>query len=102
MLKIPSDKLGRFSRHQLENKTYYIFLDDVIRLHLDVLFPDLDVNQAYSIKLNKDADLQIDDEFEGNLVRKIEKQIQKRNLGVPSRFLFDLAMDNELLSKTYH
>ncbi|MEP5105844.1 MAG: polyphosphate kinase 1, partial [Ekhidna sp.] len=99
VLKIPSDKLGRFFRHQLDDKTYYIFLDDVIRLHLDVLFPDLDVNQAYSIKLNKDADLQIDDEFEGNLVRKIEKQIHKRNLGVPSRFLFDIAMNNELLSK---
>lgn len=99
VLKIPSNNLGRFSKHHLDGKTYYIFLDDVIRLHLDILFPGLEINQAYSIKLNKDADLQIDDEFEGNLVRKIEKQIQKRNLGVPSRFLFDVAMNNELLSK---
>ena len=97
IVNIPTDHLSRFSSHKVGNQTYHIFLDDVIRLHLDMLFPGKDILEASSIKLNKDADLQIDDEYEGNLVKKIEKQIQKRNLGIPSRFLFDAAMSKELI-----
>ena len=99
IVNIPSVDLGRFSSFSVDGKTYYIFLDDIIRLHLDLIFPGAKVTSSYAIKLNKDSDLQIDDEFEGNLVKKIEKQIQKRNLGIPSRFLFDSRI-NETLLKT--
>lgn len=98
ILNIPTDHLPRFSTYEIGNKTYYIFLDDVIRLHLDLIFPGGAVKGAYSIKLNKDAELQIDDEYSGNLAKKIEKQIQKRNLGTPARFLFDIDMPDEVLS----
>ncbi|WP_436518025.1 polyphosphate kinase 1 [Ekhidna sp. To15] len=98
IVNIPSQNLGRFSSFKVDDRTYYIFLDDIIRLHLDILFPENEVVSAYSIKLNKDSDLQIDDEFEGNLVKKIEAQIQKRNLGSPSRFLFDTEMNEVLIS----
>ncbi len=98
VLNIPAEDVGRFSSHSYDNKHFYLFLDDVIRIHLDIIFPKQKIKGSYAIKLNKDADLQIDDEFEGNLVRKIEKQIQKRNLGIPSRFLFDKAIDDKALS----
>ncbi len=99
VVNIPSEPLGRFKPYQLNGKVYHIFLDDIVRIHLNLLFPNEEVTEAYSIKLNKDADLQIDDEYEGNLVKKIEKQIQKRNLGIPSRFLFDSEMSDELLAQ---
>ncbi len=97
-LKIPSDKLPRFFKTKIDDKTYFIFLDDVIRLHLDLIYPGEEAVNCSSIKLNKDADLQIDDEYEGDLVEKIEKQIKKRNLGTPSRFLFDRNISDDLLS----
>lgn len=97
LVNIPSEQLGRFVHFNLNEKSYYLFLEDIIRLHLPLLFPQDQQLEALSIKLNKDADLQIDDEYSGNLVRKIEKQIQKRNLGSPSRFLFDAQMDHDLL-----
>lgn len=99
IVNIPTDHLRRFASFKVKKETYYIFLDDIIRLHLDILFPNNEVVAAHSIKLNKDSDLQIDDEFSGNLVKKIEKQIQKRNLGTPSRFLFDNEISSDLLSK---
>ena len=99
IVNIPTQHLSRFSSFRVANKTYYIFLDDIIRIHLDILFPNNIAVSSYAIKLNKDSDLQIDDEFAGNLVKKIEKQIQKRNLGVPSRFLFDQQIDKTLLDK---
>jgi len=99
MLNIPTDHLSRVSAYEVGGKTYYIFLDDVIRLHLDIIFPDEEIKGSFSVKLNRDADLQIDDEYSANLVKKIEKQIQKRNLGPPARFLFDINMPDDLLAE---
>ena len=96
-LKIPSDKLPRFFQIETEGVNYFIFLDDVIRINLDLIYPNEEMVNCGSVKLNKDADLQIDDEYEGDLVQKIEKQITKRNLGVPSRFLFDSNLSDTLL-----
>ena len=97
VVNIPSEATGRFFKKKYDGNTYFVFLDDVIRLHLDIIFPGEEYEDCCAIKLNKDADLQIEDEFEGNLVKKIEKQIQKRNLGAPSRFLYDPTMDDRTL-----
>jgi polyphosphate kinase len=97
MLNIPSDKLPRFYSLQNDGESHFYFLDDIIRWNLGLLFPGKKVLECRSFKLNKDADLQIDDEFSGNLVEKIEKQVKKRDLGVPSRFLIDGNMSEELL-----
>ncbi len=98
-VNIPSDKLPRFFELPVEGGNHqFIFLDDIIRLHLDLVFPGYEVEECISIKLNKDADLHIDDEYSGDLVGKIEKQITKRDLGDPSRFLYDSSTSKELLS----
>ncbi|MBV6642750.1 MAG: polyphosphate kinase 1 [Cyclobacteriaceae bacterium] len=99
ILNIPSNKVSRFHTLKSKQPTSVYFIDDIIRNNLEMVFPGHLVEGCYSIKLNKDADLQIDDEYEGDLVQKIEKQIQKRNLGVPSRFLYDSSMPEELLSQ---
>ncbi|MEQ9300394.1 MAG: polyphosphate kinase 1 [Cyclobacteriaceae bacterium] len=98
-VNIPSDKLPRFVKLSSKGNTHHFgFLDDVVISHLDVIFPNAEVLEAVNIKLNKDADLQIDDEFDGDLVKKIENQISKRNLGIPSRFLFDRKASKELVA----
>lgn len=97
-VNIPSDKLPRFYRLCCNKKTFFIYLDDIIRLHADLLFKDAEIVELKSIKLNKNADLNIEDEYSGDLVKKISKQIQKRNLGEPSRFLYDETLSDELLS----
>lgn len=97
-LNIPSDQLPRFIELPRDDQFhYYIAIDDIIREHVGFLFPEYIINGCYSIKLNRDADLNIEDEFSGNLVKKIKKQITKRNLGVPSRFLYDQSMPPEIL-----
>ncbi len=99
ILNIPSDKISRFYTLSNRQGTRVYFIDDVIRNNLNLVFPDHEILGCYSIKLNKDADLQIDDEYEGDLVQKIEKQIQKLNLGVPSRFLYDSSISSSVLQQ---
>jgi len=97
-LRIPTEDLPRFSAlPKVDGVHYYIMIDDVIRENMDFLFPGYQVNGCYAIKLNRDADLNIEDEYSGDLVKKIRKQIEKRNLGVPSRFLYDRVMPGHML-----
>lgn len=97
ILNIPSDKCSRFYSVSDEQGLHYYFLDDLIRNNLNLVYPNCEVIGCHSFKLNKDADLQIDDEFSGNLVSKIEKQIQKRDLGDPTRLLIDSSFPDNLL-----
>lgn len=97
-LNIPSDIIPRFFKLPSPNvQFHYIFLDDIIRMNLDFVFPDYNILECQSIKMNKDADLNIDDEFSGDLVEKIQNQIKKRDLGVPARFLYDQNTSEVLL-----
>jgi polyphosphate kinase len=97
ILEIPSET-GRFVTIPGENeKTFIIFLDDVIRLNLQELFPGYKVLESYSVKLTRDAELYIDDEFSGNLLEKIKKSLSKRRTGAPCRFLYDESMSPDFV-----
>jgi len=97
-LNIPSDKISRFFEVPArKGRHIFVYLDDIVQMHLDFIFPDFEVLECRAVKLNKDADLHIEDEYSGDLVSKIQKQINKRNLGIPSRFLYDSAISRELL-----
>ena len=50
----------------------------------------------YSIKLNRDAELHLEDDYSGDLLQKIERQLKKRDFGPPSRFLFEQGMPKNL------
>lgn len=97
-INVPSNKLPRFYELPGEKGEHvFIYLDHIISMHLDLIFPDHKVLEYKNIKMNKDAELHIDDEYSGDLVEKIQKQIAKRNLGLPARFLYDGSMSPELL-----
>ncbi|NNF25662.1 MAG: polyphosphate kinase 1, partial [Gemmatimonadetes bacterium] len=66
-----------------------MFIDDVIRFNLNRLFPEHLVDGAYAVKLSRDADLYLEDEFSGDLAVRIRKALAKRDTGLPSRFLYD-------------
>ncbi len=99
VLNIPSQDLPRFIQlPDIKGRKYFMFLDDVIRANLQFVFPGYEVLECAGIKLNRDADLQIDDEFTGDLADKIRKHLARRNVGNPSRFLFDESASKELIS----
>jgi polyphosphate kinase len=96
-LNIPSGSLPRFTTIYSRNKYHIFFLDDLIKANLDVVFPGFDILECYSIKLNRDADLNIDDEYAGDLIDKIKKHLSYRKINIPSRFLYDKRMPGEML-----
>jgi len=98
VVEIPTINLPRFIEiPSSDNQHTIIFLDDIIRLYLDELFPGYMVRDIYEIKLTRDAEIYIDDEFSGDLLEKIKKGITRRKTGKPSRFLYDERMPVDFL-----
>lgn len=98
IIEIPVDKCGRFIvLPELNGKKYVMFSDDVLRYCLNKIFPGYEILEAYSIKLTRDAELYIDDEFSGNLREKIKLSLSNRTTGAPCRFLYDNKMPKDFL-----
>jgi len=101
LLEVPAAALGRFvtlpradgSPHEV------MFLDDLIRYNLGEVFPGHEVGRSYAVKLTRDAELYVEDEFDGSLVDAIRKSLKKRETGLPSRFLYDMRMPFALLHR---
>ncbi len=90
IFEIPVEKFGRFINISVaDGKHCYIFLDDLIRVLIPLVFEGFVIRGVYSVKLTRDAELDIGDEFSGSLLEKIKKGLKKRKSGVTSRFLFD-------------
>jgi polyphosphate kinase len=90
IMQIPTHYLSRFVALPSKNGRFtYMFLDDIIRMHLPDIFPGYKVVNGYAIKLSRNADLRIEDEFSGDLVSKIQDGLRKRQTGIPTRFLYD-------------
>jgi len=100
IVNIPTDRLPRFIElPSLKDKHSIIFLDDLIKMNMEVLFPGYTIDSSYSIKLSRDADLDIGDEFSGDLAEKIQRSLVKRKTGLPSRFLYDQSMPGSILKQ---
>ena len=91
MVTVPSDRFPRFLMlpPSKEFANDLIILDDVVRHNIRSIFPGYNIVQSYSVKLTRDAELYIDDEYSGDLIEKIKKSINKRNLGIASRMVID-------------
>ena len=97
--KIPCDQLPRFITLPSNNKRKYVmYLDDIVRSRISYFFPGYDIVESYSLKLSRDADLYIDDEFSGNLISKIKKNLSKRKVGPASRLVYDRKMPKHMLN----
>ncbi len=74
------------------------FVDDVVRWRLPELFPGEEVGEAFAVKLTRDAELFVEDEFDGDVVEAVLKSLKRRDQGLPSRFLFDGDAPASLIS----
>lgn len=99
LVNIPSDSLPRFVHLPTTDQRHFIaFLDDIIRINLSRLFEER-IEGAYAIKVSRDAELYIDDEFDGDLLEKIKSSLNTRDSGLPTRMLYDSNMTMELTNR---
>lgn len=80
-------------------KKYVIFLDDIIRYNLHSIYNifNYDSIEAYTVKITRDAELDIDPDLSQSLLEIIQKSVKKRTKGETTRFIYDAAMPEEML-----
>jgi polyphosphate kinase len=100
VVKNPTHHLPRFiqSNDKYFGKYLIFFLEDIVKLNLHAIFPGYRIENIHSIKVSRNADYMIDDEFSGNLFEKIRDSIRKRKTGFPARFAYDRDMPEDLLN----
>jgi polyphosphate kinase len=87
LINIPSDSIPRFKAITVEETTYVVFLEDVLKHNLSYLFPEQDILGAYNLKITRDAQLDIDPNYKGDLTEALERQLERRDFGLATRFL---------------
>ena len=100
LLEIPADVLPRFIVLPAKgDEKFIIFLDDIIRFGLKDIFFILDFDDfsAYTIKLTKDAELEIADDISESYIDKLSKSVHQRRWGTPVRFIHDRKIPEDLL-----
>ena len=100
LIRIPSRSVSRFLvLPDQGNKKYVIMVDDVIRFCLNDIFPifNFDHFEAYTIKVTRDAELDIDDDISKSFMEKMEISLKKRKIGIPVRLIYDREMPGDLL-----
>ncbi len=99
LIRIPSLSLSRFFvLPEKDGKKYVILLDDIIRYCLPDIFPlfNYDIFEAYTIKVTRDAQLDIDDDISKSFIEKMELSLKKRKTGTPVRLIHDREIDEAL------
>jgi polyphosphate kinase len=101
LIEIPSHILPRFvilpappGHHSI------MFLDDIVRFGLDEIFSVLgyDRFEAYTIKLTRDAELDIDQDVSESVIKKVAESLKHRKQGNPVRFIYDSRLPASILS----
>ncbi len=101
LIEIPTDYLPRFIKMPSENNsTTLMFLDDVIRMCLDQIFKNLfeyDSIEAYSIKLNRDAEYDLSGNLDKSLLEDMSESLKQRLNAKPVRFAYDAQMPKDFV-----
>jgi len=100
LIRIPGRSVPRFLVLPEENgKQFVLYLDDIIRFCMaDIFFYfDYDMYGAYTIKITRDAELDLDDDISKSFVEKMSHSLKKRKKGKPVRLLYDREMPDDLL-----
>lgn len=76
-----------------------MYVDDVIRRYLDDVFYlfDYDNIEAYEFKISRDAELDMDNDFSDDYVRRMEQELKQRKGGRPTRLVHDEAIPPVML-----
>jgi polyphosphate kinase len=99
LLNLPTQHLPRFiSLPQIGDRHYVIYLDDIVRIGGERFLENYKIKGCYSIKLNRDAELNLD-EYSGTIADQMKIRLAQRAFGAPSRFQYDAAMPKKLVSR---
>lgn len=99
LIEVPT-RLDRFVvLPSIGDNQYVIMLDDLIRYNLDVIFNifEYDNISTHMIKITRDAELDLEGDFDKSYIEKLLTSVKDRLLGDPVRFVYDKTIEQDTL-----
>lgn len=90
---------GRPEQHiRRENGATFITIEDLIIAHLDHLFPGVEVHEAYTFRVTRNEDLEVEEDDAENLLTAMEEELEQRRFGPVVRLEADKNMSPFVLN----
>lgn len=95
-IKVPSN-LPRFIVLAKQNSTRFLLLEELIAIHLQELFPGMEIEDYYTFRVTRNQDLDLDDEETEDLLVSLEQELLRRKFGPPVRLEIEEGVDEKLI-----
>jgi len=82
-VKVP-DNVERFVRVQ-QGTEVFLPLEELIAAHLDALFPGMHVVENHAFRITRNADFEVEEDRDEDLLQALERELARRRFGSPVR-----------------
>jgi polyphosphate kinase len=76
----------------------FVLLEEVVAANIDTLFPEMRVSAIHPFRVTRDADVEIEKDEAGDLLKTVEKQLRRRRFGSSVRLEVDTGMPREMVT----
>jgi polyphosphate kinase len=97
-VKVPAS-LPRFIETAEFASTRFIPLEKVIIANLHQLFPGMEIEDYYTFRITRNADLELEEEESENLLESMEQELLRRKFGPPVRLEVASDIGSDLLNR---
>ena len=100
IMKLPYSKVPRFVELPMLDGYYYLmYMEDIIKTNIGMMFPGYEVDCSYCCKISRDADVMVDDApTDEVMVEQLKEKVKRRKIGAVSRFVYDRNMPTDFLN----
>ncbi|MGW4324408.1 RNA degradosome polyphosphate kinase [Nocardia sp. NPDC004573] len=99
-VKVP-DNVDRFVRVRRTEPgspiAAFLPMEALIAAHLDLLFPGMDVVEHHSFRITRNADFEVDEDRDEDLLQALERELARRRFGSPVRLEVSDDMTEHML-----
>lgn len=75
----------------------FVLLEEVVAAHIDTLFPGMRVEECRPFRITRNADIEIEEDEAGDLLKTVEKQLRRRRFDFGVRLEVAAGMSREMV-----
>jgi polyphosphate kinase len=80
----------------------FVLLEEVIAAHIETLFPGMRVLECQPFRITRDADIEIEEDEAGDLLKTVEQQLRQRRFGFGVRLEVAAGMSPHMVKQLRH
>ncbi|WP_261773597.1 RNA degradosome polyphosphate kinase [Rhodococcoides corynebacterioides] len=86
-VKVPDnvDRFVQLKRGEPQSIPAFLPMEELIAAHLDVLFPGLQIVEHHAFRITRNADFEVEEDRDEDLLQALERELARRRFGSPVR-----------------